>query len=310
MTSRLQLLQHFVTKYRHVLLGASAVGVLALKLAPHIAPQWYYPTVYQLWDQDGPVQLPRHHGNLFQEVAGKFGLNDADGRFKVFPLYGFYDPFSAGLSWLPGGAILGVPSYFLNATSEDVQNKQITVSGKLLDFASDEGKRFCNSLVFSDSALKFAIGRELALVKSNAALYQATLPPVCLAGTYAGILYTKQLLGLFQIPFHFRVVLNLLGGSIGLAVYHLLSDTMEHYFDHKADKMCAKLGREYAQGGIEFYDKLLVRNQALRVLLGREGQKLYTPYGNVQPKSMFHMKHPQLTERRRKVAEIYYFDFA
>ena len=39
-------------------------------------------------------------------------------------------------------------------------------------------------------------------------------------------------------------------------------------------------GKDYALGGIEFYNKALQRNMAIRTLMGSQGEKYYTKYGN------------------------------
>ena len=40
------------------------------------------------------------------------------------------------------------------------------------------------------------------------------------------------------------------------------------------------VGPDFAEGGIEYYQKLLARNRALRELLGDEGRRRFTPEGN------------------------------
>lgn len=50
----------------------------------------------------------------------------------------------------------------------------------------------------------------------------------------------------------------------------------------KADEQAANVSPSYAEGGLEFYEKILQRNTALRQLMGKEGEKLYTIFGNDQ----------------------------
>ena len=75
-----------------------------------------------------------------------------------------------------------------------------------------------------------------------------------------------------------------------------MDDTYYCHRDHKVDRKVVQLGREYAEGGLEFYTKLLQRNMALRLLLGEAGSRLYTVYGNNVAK--WRRPHAMLTERR------------
>ena len=46
------------------------------------------------------------------------------------------------------------------------------------------------------------------------------------------------------------------------------------------DGAAAGMGRGYAEGGVEFYTKVLQRNVALRELMGSEGEGVFTVKGN------------------------------
>ena len=53
-------------------------------------------------------------------------------------------------------------------------------------------------------------------------------------------------------------------------------------------------------GGIEFYNKMLERNMALRSLMGLDGKKYYTPSGNaIRKRTLETVVH--LTERRKNL---------
>ena len=55
-----------------------------------------------------------------------------------------------------------------------------------------------------------------------------------------------------------------------------------NFFEQTADVAAASYGPDLAKGGIEFYDKMLARNVALRELLGKESEKRFTPQGELR----------------------------
>ncbi|CAH2238694.1 jg4368 [Pararge aegeria aegeria] len=69
-----------------------------------------------------------------------------------------------------------------------------------------------------------------------------------------------------------------IGNNLG--TYFLMKDMTEVYYETSVDKKLCELGPDYIESGITFYDKLLQRNQALRELMGKEGEKKYTINGN------------------------------
>lgn len=65
-----------------------------------------------------------------------------------------------------------------------------------------------------------------------------------------------------------------------LGTYFLFQDANTHQTEKSADKTISSLSLELAEGGVEFYGKLLQRNKMLRELLGSEGDALFTPSGD------------------------------
>ena len=48
----------------------------------------------------------------------------------------------------------------------------------------------------------------------------------------------------------------------------MIKDGYNRYIDKELDRRAARLKPEYAAGGVEFYDKILARNRALRLVSG------------------------------------------
>ena len=64
-------------------------------------------------------------------------------------------------------------------------------------------------------------------------------------------------------------------------MYFFFQDANTHETERKADKTVSSLSLELAEGGVEFYSKLLQRNKKLRELMGSDGDSLFTPSGDV-----------------------------
>jgi hypothetical protein len=70
-------------------------------------------------------------------------------------------------------------------------------------------------------------------------------------------------------------------GTFMTGMYFFFQDANTHETEKKADKTISSLSVELAEGGVEFYSKLLQRNKKLRELMGSEGDSLFTPSGDV-----------------------------
>ena len=63
------------------------------------------------------------------------------------------------------------------------------------------------------------------------------------------------------------------------------------------DKAAAGVSPEYSQGGVEYYNKILQRNVAIREFQGETGRSLYTGKGDVI-QGIIRVKSPNITDRR------------
>lgn len=108
--------------------------------------------------------------------------------------------------------------------------------------------------------------------------------------------YFNLKFNLYARPLALRLVLYTLTGSLVLGQYFLLKDFTQMYFEQKVDQELKEKNRIFAEGGKEMYGKLMARNVALRMLLGKEGEKAYSALGN--EKSLIRQKHVPLSERK------------
>ncbi|XP_038146178.1 transmembrane protein 177 [Cyprinodon tularosa] len=298
MASRLLKYSVLLQKYRAPLLIASCGGVFAANMFYHAFPDQYYRQLYQAWYKGEPVVLSEKLEGLFQQVLKDFGVSSAK-SFSAFASFGFH-PVGAGVPWLPARAQIGIPANF-NSTAEDpsgITNRNIFINGKTVDWNSETGSALKEALVFSLEAQKFAIAREVARLQSGGPVMTAAVAPFCLGGVWVYSVVLKQVFGLHGGPLLMRGAVNVLALGIGAVSYFLTSDAVNQWIDHSSDRRAAEVSREYAKGGVEFYNKILSRNKTLRALMGQKGEEMYAPSGNLFPAHVLQLKHTPYTTRR------------
>lgn len=223
-------------------------------------------------------------------------------NFSAFASYGFH-PVGAGIPWLPAGAHIGIPANF-NSTPDDpngITNRNIFIDGKLVDWSSEAGCTLKEALLFSPDAQKFAVAREVARLQSGGTIVGAAVAPFCLAGVWVCSVVLKLVFGLHRGPLLLRGVANVAALGIGAVSYFLTSDAVSQWLDYHTDRRVAGVSREYAKGGVEFYDKILSRNKTLRSLMGQKGKEMYAHSGNLFPTHVLQLKHTPYTSRRKAI---------
>lgn len=223
-------------------------------------------------------------------------------NFSAFASFGFH-PVGAGVPWLPAGAHIGIPANF-NSTADDpsgITNRTVFINGKAVDWSSDTGSALKEALIFSPGAQKFAIAREVARLQSGGPVLSAAVAPFCLGGAWVYSVVLKQMFGLYGRPPLFRGAANLVALGLGAVSYFITSDAVNQWIDYSSDRRAAEVSRNYAEGGVEFYDNILSRNRTLRSLMGQKGKDMYSPSGNLFPAHLLKLKHTPYTSRREGI---------
>lgn len=285
----------FVQRHRTGLLVGSCAGLFGAQILYHLFPDPVVQWLYQYWPQGQPAPLSPKLERLFQEVLQDIGVPSGHG-YKAFTTFTF-QPVSAGFPRLPAGAVVGIPAIFLG-DSVTKTDHPVIVHGQRVDWKSPEGTRLKDSLALSHDAQKFVLAREVVYLESSTAALQALPAPACLAGTWILSISAKHALGLYGGPMNLRVAFNLVAAVVGFVAYAFSTDSLTHALEAWLDRRTASMSAAYSQGGVEFYEKLLSGNLALRSLLGPSGEKLYTPSGNIVPRHWFRIKHLPYTTRR------------
>nr|XP_033803189.1 transmembrane protein 177 isoform X2 [Geotrypetes seraphini] len=294
----------FVQRNRSGLLAVSCAGIFGANIFYHAFPQQTFRTVYQCWSRGQPAELPEQLRSLFWEVLRDTDVRSA-GNVQAFAAFGF-QPVSAGIPWLPSGSLVGIPANFANATDDGqgVVNRVVMINGEEVDWHSEDGVHLKEALTLSKEAQKFSLAREVIYSQSSSPILQAAVAPTCLLGVSLSAVAVKQLLGLYSSPLLLRGLYNLAALVVGLVGYFLAYDAVSHWLDYRCDRRTAALSEDYARGGVEFYEKLLFRNRTLRKLMGKRGEEMYAPSGNLFPRYGFRLKQAPYTSRRDLIVKV------
>lgn len=172
----------------------------------------------------------------------------------------------------------------------------LQVDGEAVAWGTPEADRFLNSLILSENAQLYAMAREIKMAESPKFLLDTfyVLSPVPL---YYG--FTHQINKQFQLFSRargIRIIVYTLSAVFMTGYYYFFKDFTQVYFEHSVDKQLKELNPIFAEGGKEFYTKLMSRNVALRSLLGKRGEKYFTTLGNEN--YLIRQKHMPLSDRK------------
>ena len=287
----------YVRKVVHISVGIATGGLFALKAAPHLFPQELCQRPMQLKLNSEPFPVPERCKHQFQQVAAEMGITNAEENVSLFVCAGF-SPLSAGATWLPNGAVIGLPRSLLFEREVDVINSGAVFKNRSINWNTKLGHSLRESLVNTDNDIAFILGHELGHLKSVDFKHEAVLAPTWLYATYKLADSTKSLLP--RTPKLLDVILK--GGIclLGYTSYWKLSRLLHCQQEFKADKVAAECSLRIANGGVSSMLKRLKLNSVLRVLHGTKGKRLYSKDGELTRNS----SHPRLHERMRRLEQI------
>jgi hypothetical protein len=257
-------------------------------------------TLYTTSNNSNQEEMPvdGHTRELIDKCLRRIMLRPEDEAGLTFFMSICHDVVHKGTVKLRFGAVIGLPATFAYQHVDDINKAALNLNAQPIDWDSEPGRRFADSIVLSDRAKAFAIAREIKYSSSFFASVDTILRVAFGLGAYTTGFILNNRLKLQQ-----RLKIWARGGFysfIAVAwgmLYLVVIDTYACWTDNRVDREVAKLTRAYSEGGVEYYTKLLARNQALRVLMGpSEGSKKYTLYGNEI--ETWRRSHVQLTSRR------------
>ncbi|KAF2359083.1 hypothetical protein FHG87_010165 [Trinorchestia longiramus] len=281
----------------------TAVGV-TVTVFPHTNGLQYAKESTQAYENDSPVPVPSKIHNMFLEVkrdllacASSLPSHDITHErldsIKPYTVFGF-EMFNLG--WLRSeyGCWLGVPEYFKYFDGCPPSNRT-KVNNRPVPWQEPAGQKLKDSLSISDDAKQFAIARETLLICQDEPdkCFVHTLGNLSLSAAVARSLYLH--LNLSAHPLVVTGIMYSVVFSIGASFWFVLNDYLAVQAERTADSAAALLGERYVRAGVEYCDSIVRRNQALRDLMGKDGDSIYTACGNEQ--TSLRMRHVPIVER-------------
>ncbi|KAL0131900.1 hypothetical protein PUN28_003038 [Cardiocondyla obscurior] len=277
----------FLFRYRNVILGvtATAVGYCAV-LTPHTVLLKKYRNIMARYQLGKEVPLNSNVQQQIQKVMNDLKLPDSvKNIIKPFSVSGF-ELFHAGTLNAQYGAILGMPIN-LTSTPEEI-HENLQIGEEPIDWTRYDAQIFMKAVMLSEDAQKFAIAREILRLQAEEPFlnsFELALIIAMLWTLYNVISYRFKLKDNAIARRTLYTVFILFGAALWFGV----KDYQSYQLDKENDKILCSLGLNYIKGGQEFYDKTLIRNKALRTLLGSKGKGIYTVYGNEE--TLLRQKH-------------------
>ncbi len=261
--------------------GALSGGVVCIKSAPHIFPGYFFTPLYQSHNKKGePNQLVPSQKKEFLDVTKDLGIKPK--HYDVF-VNSHFDIMWRGLPWFPSGVKFGIPEILQDKPDVSTRRFPEPIKSKL---NTEEGQKLKETLTLSEKGRKFALAKEITLIDKNFPVYPMVVAPCMITANFGSIaliqitraipLPNYALVALLSIPFY--------------CLYQLAMSVIVERTDLRVDEKLIKVGPVYQEGGVEYYGKRLEKNIALRKLLGKKGEKLFTYYGNERPGGIFGLR--------------------
>lgn len=284
-------------KFSFVLMTSTGIGLTTARYAPNTFFLNYYKDFVQYYSNGKPVDLPKELKDRYEKCLKLLDLSEVHRKvMSPFSVFG-YDLFHAGTTSSKFGVIVGIPVNFTYKSLDDLKNDNIQVNQKSIDWSTETGKKLADALILPEKVQEFAICREILMTMNNKIIYESIYPFLCVFFAYNVSHYLNNKLNLYAAPTPLRSLMYSIVGFFSIGTYFLFKDMTEVSYETQVDRKLCELGPEYIESGILFYDKLLKRNQALRELMGKEGERKYSKMGNEN----FGIRQPRLVLTHRKL---------
>ncbi|XP_028143060.2 transmembrane protein 177 isoform X1 [Diabrotica virgifera virgifera] len=282
-------------KVSYITAAALSSGALCASYLPHTLLLGEYKKLVQLYKNGLSVPLTKEIESRFQKVLEILEIDPVDRHlYKPFHVVGF-DVMSAGSSFSKDGVIIGLPINFSYDNPSTIDRTKMRINHETIIWETEPAQNLLKSLVLSENAQLYAMAREVLHRQTPKPLIDTALNANLVISTYAICRTLNEKFNLYDRPLSLRFGMYSLVALFSIGFYVMLKDVTQVYYEDKVDKELKKKNKIFLEGGKEFYSKLLERNKALRQLLGKEGETLYSVLGNEN--SLFRNKHIPLVQR-------------
>ncbi|GFT48766.1 transmembrane protein 177 [Nephila pilipes] len=277
-----RLVSWFSTKsgkvFTRTCVSVTGLSIFGVQIAFHGPMQEKFKEMCQVYENGKEKPLSSKVRSLVNNVLKDSSLKKEEKKnLKFFNVVG-HDLFHTGGTSSPWGGMIGIPYMFEDA--KEINFGKLKLEGHdSIDWIID-GQDLLDALTLSDNAKKFGLMREIYSCNIWNVMDNAFISTGCFLfpGAFVMKLNKKNAIG--KLPLKSRLAFYIICYAFGYAFYRCLKDPLKHVTSKKYDKQAAVTGPDYLVGGIEFYQKMLQRNKALRELLGERGERLYDKDGN------------------------------
>ncbi|RZF47179.1 hypothetical protein LSTR_LSTR004888 [Laodelphax striatellus] len=291
-------LWNFATSYgqRNIvtILGTIACGSAFSTIIPNTIYVENYKDFFQLYRKSFPLVVNEEVDDILSEVSDELNLAIRNPKVELCHTIG-QSLSRFGSAWSNCTCYIGLPVNFSYRSVKDI-DENIMVDEKKVNWDSKEGENLKESLLLSKRAMKYAIAHELKIAHGPILYLHSAYPFLVI---FSLININNSVVDKIIYSRSPRFYMKLFYTSLavfGLGFYFVLKDCTTKYFEVKADEELAKTSEDYLLGGIEFLEKQLLMNIALRSLLP-DGRSEYTAEG--EEIHLFRRKHSPIQERLR-----------
>lgn len=269
-----------MTLLRTILMG----GAVSAQICPHSFLLQKYRKIRARYDfEDHEIPVRQDIQRRFEEVIDDLNIvyrpMIPKERIQCFNVHDI-EMFHAGITYLKYGGLVGIPMNFEYNNINQINNENITIQSASFQWDAEATKEFHKSLILSENAQKFAMARHILSVTTFDPIIKAFN---IFADLFLGAAAYDFLRSYLNITKQQRAKNALCMSITAIGVFILTTLThseLDNYREKEINEIVSKLSKEYIEGGVEYYEKLLQKNRALRVLLGSKGTHMYTPLGN------------------------------
>ncbi|CAD7078437.1 unnamed protein product [Hermetia illucens] len=274
-------------KFTLRLAAGATIGLFAANFIPQTLLLEKYRETVQCYRMGVEREIPDKVKKRVEMAMEKLQLSKFEkSLIKPFVVYGF-DNFHAGSTKYNSGAIIGVPANYSYGLPSDINPQDVRFRNQLINWNSESGKLLQEALVLKEDEQIFGICKSILQAQTHKILLDSIYPAATFLICYSSANGINQKFNFYARPMSLRLTLYAIIGLFGLGVWSFSKDFTQVYLDGETDKELCKLGPEFIEAGVRYYDKILKKNMALRTLLEDD---TYTAKGNenylVRQKSM------------------------